>query len=402
MVVRGFGRPGSVRRCAVVAAAVAVATLTITEGTAAARVVKPVVTAFSASPSSIATPVGIVTLSGTVANALSCTLSASLPVEGLPVTSNCSSGSVTKMAVVPRNSGKKALKYKVTLTADGTGGRKSKKVKVVVAPGAGGVTVPGAPMSVTASAGNASAAVSFVAPASNGGAAITAYTVSATDTTNSVNGDESASGTSSPITVGSLTNGDNYTFTVAGTNLAGTGPASASSSPVTAATVPGAPSNLVVAGAASALSVTFASPSSDGGLPINSYTATATDLTNPANGGGTASGPTSPITVSGLTIGDSYTVTVTATNALGTGASSPASTPIVVQVAAGLTDLGLLPGGTYSVATGVNDNGQVVGYGDTIGTGSNNKTTTHAFISSTSGGFLEDIYNLITPGSDLR
>ena len=38
-------------------------------------------------------------------------------------------------------------------------------------------TVPGAPTNVTAVAGNAQATVSFTPPASNGGAAITGYTV---------------------------------------------------------------------------------------------------------------------------------------------------------------------------------------------------------------------------------
>ncbi len=42
---------------------------------------------------------------------------------------------------------------------------------------------PGAPTAVSATAGNASAAVSFTAPASDGGSPITGYTVIATDTT---------------------------------------------------------------------------------------------------------------------------------------------------------------------------------------------------------------------------
>jgi hypothetical protein len=87
---------------------------------------------------------------------------------------------------------------------------------------------------------------------------------------------------------------------------------------------PGAPTiGQATAGNAQA-SVAFTAPSDDGGSPIISYTVTANDLTTPAEGGQTASGAASPIFVTGLTNGDSYTFSVTATNAFGTG---PASAP---------------------------------------------------------------------------
>ncbi|HEY4376539.1 MAG TPA: fibronectin type III domain-containing protein, partial [Acidimicrobiales bacterium] len=87
-------------------------------------------------------------------------------------------------------------------------------------------------------------------------------------------------------------------------------------------------------GNASATAV-FMPPAFDGGSPITSYTATATDLTHPANGGQTQSGPASPITVTGLTNGDSYTVSVTATNAVGSGTSSALSNAVTPSIAAG-------------------------------------------------------------------
>jgi hypothetical protein len=93
-------------------------------------------------------------------------------------------------------------------------------------------TVPGAPTIGTATAGNASATVNFTAPASDGGSAITSYTVTATDTTTSANGGETGSSSASPITVDGLTNGDTYTFTVTATNSIGTGAASAASNSV--------------------------------------------------------------------------------------------------------------------------------------------------------------------------
>ncbi len=44
----------------------------------------------------------------------------------------------------------------------------------------------------------------------------------------------------------------------------------------------------------------FSPPASNGGSTITRYTVTATDSTTPANGGQTASGRRSPITVTGL------------------------------------------------------------------------------------------------------
>jgi hypothetical protein len=88
-------------------------------------------------------------------------------------------------------------------------------------------TKPGAPTIGTATPADGQASVTFTAPLSNGGAAITGYTVVASP------GGATATGASSPITVTGLTNGTSYTFTVTASNSAGTGPASAASTAVT-------------------------------------------------------------------------------------------------------------------------------------------------------------------------
>ena len=92
-------------------------------------------------------------------------------------------------------------------------------------------SVPGAPTIGTATAGDASAIVSWSAPASNGGSAITGYVVTpyigaSAQTTTTV-------GNVTSTSVTGLTNGTAYTFRVAAINAVGAGGQSANSNPVT-------------------------------------------------------------------------------------------------------------------------------------------------------------------------
>lgn len=86
------------------------------------------------------------------------------------------------------------------------------------------VTPPGAPGTVTAKAATKSVTVTWAAPAYNGGATITGYTVTAAP-------GAATCATTGPLscTVAGLITGNSYTFTVVASNSAGSSVASASS-----------------------------------------------------------------------------------------------------------------------------------------------------------------------------
>jgi hypothetical protein len=92
---------------------------------------------------------------------------------------------------------------------------------------------------------------------------------------------------------------------------------------------PGAPTiGTATATGKTTATVDYTAPASNGGSVITSYTATS----SPGSITGTLSQAGSgTITVTGLTANTSYTFTVTATNAIGTGAASAASNSITTQ-----------------------------------------------------------------------
>jgi hypothetical protein len=181
-----------------------------------------------------------------------------------------------------------------------------------------GIMVPGAPTNVVAAAGTGSATISWDTPVDDGGSPVTGYTITATP-----GGAQVSAVTAAPTVFPGLMNGTAYTFTVHATNIAGDGPESIASNPVTPTSVPDAPTSVsAIAGDASA-TVSWTSPASDGGSPITGYTVTAT----PGGAQVQTSGATSTL-FPGLTNGTSYTFTVHATNADGDGPESAPSSPV--------------------------------------------------------------------------
>jgi titin len=93
-------------------------------------------------------------------------------------------------------------------------------------------------------------------------------------------------------------------------------------------TTPAAPTGVNVTPSATSASVAF-TPGADGGSAVTSYYARCTSST----GGLTRAmnGPASPLMVTGLTRGSTYTCKARATNATGTGAYSASTGPFVVR-----------------------------------------------------------------------
>jgi hypothetical protein len=154
---------------------------------------------------------------------------------------------------------------------------------------------------------NGAATVSFSSPT---GGRPSSYSITTTPTTSTT------TATTSPATITGLSSATSYTATVTPSNISATG-ASTTTDAFTATTVPQAPTIGTFTdggdGASGTLSFTAGAT---GGSSITGYKY-STDGTNYSS----ASGTTSPLTISGLSVG-SYTFYLKATNANGDSAAS--------------------------------------------------------------------------------
>jgi hypothetical protein len=164
---------------------------------------------------------------------------------------------------------------------------------------------------------NGSASVAFT-PATAGGLP-TSYVVTSSP------GSYTATGSVSPIIVSGQQSNTSYTYTVVASNDYATASASSASSAVTATTLAEVPTSVTAFAGNNLATVQFTAGQTGGAS--TTYTATSSP------GSFTATG-TSPITVSGLTNGTSYTFTVTATNANGSVVSSASNsvTPVLPEL----------------------------------------------------------------------
>jgi hypothetical protein len=139
----------------------------------------------------------------------------------------------------------------------------------------GGMTVtinpPSVARSVVGTPGNSSVVVSWAAPASNGGAAITGYVVTASPKVGSVYKSCSTNGTTLACTVPGLTNGKSYTFRVTSTNAAAQSSTTAASAAVIAGTPTVARTLAVTFPAAKSAKLTWVAPKSTNSGAVTGY-----------------------------------------------------------------------------------------------------------------------------------
>ena len=124
-------------------------------------------------------------------------------------------------------------------------------------------------------------------------------------------------------------------------------------------TAPGSPSGVTATAGEASATVSWTAPASDGGAPISSYVATA----SPGGATTAVAGPARSATVTGLTNGTAYTLTVTAMNSIGTGPASAPSTavtptssatpPVIAETfASSAASFTKVAGGTWGVVSG--------------------------------------------------
>ncbi len=237
--------------------------------------------------------------------------------------------------------------------------------------GSSGATAPSAPTGLGASAVSTSQIdLSWTAPSSNGGSAITGYKIA-----QSLNGSSTWSTlvantgktTTSYSNTGLLAS-TAYTYRVSAINAAGTSSPSNIASATTIGlgntTVPSAPTGLgATAISSSQINLSWTAPSSNGGSAITGYeidrsadagTTWSTSVANTGNTGVTYSN-------TGLSANTTYTYRVSAINAAGTSSTS--------NTASATTLVGTTTGSTVTVtvkAIGLTDGSQITGLWTTL------------------------------------
>ena len=194
------------------------------------------------------------------------------------------------------------------------------------------VSVPDAPQNLALTIGNGEVALTWQAPASDGGAAISSYEYRfAAGASVPADTGWTSGGTALSVPVSGLDNGTQYAFEVRAVSTIGNGATAAATA--TPATLPDAPQNL-----AAVVGNTARSPWSGRRRPVTAAPRSlsyeyryAAGASVPADTGWTSAGTALTVTVSGLDNGTQYAFEVRAVNGIGNGATAAATaTPATV------------------------------------------------------------------------
>ncbi len=301
---------------------------------------------------------------GTASNVDSATTDATVPGAPTGLTATASGATQIDLSwTAPGSTGGSAITgYKIEVSANGTSGwtdqvadtnstattyahtglaagdTRHYRVSAINTNGAGvpsnvdsattGTTVPGAPTGLTATASGTTAInLSWTAPASTGGSAITGYKIEVSPNGTSGWTDQVANTNSTATTYAhtGLGGGDTRHYRVSAINTNGAGTASDVANATTDATAPGAPTGLTAtASGTTAIDLSWSAPGSTGGSAITGYkievspngTSGWTDQVANTNSTATTYAHT------GLTAGDTRHYRVSAINTNGTGVPS--------------------------------------------------------------------------------
>jgi hypothetical protein len=238
----------------------------------------------------------------------------------------------------------------------------------VAASSGSGPGAPGVVTGVVGTSGNTQVSLSWSAPVSNGGSAITNYAVQHSSNSGSTWSTAVLVGSASTTyAVTSLSNGTSYIFRVAAINTIGTGPYSTASSTVTPATVPDAPTGVSATSNANQQSVVSWTPGAANGATISDYTVqfSSNDGSSWSTFTDGVSAATSA-TVTGLVGGTTYVFRVSATNAAGTGSYSTMSAGAVPAAVPGAPGAPALTAGdstdTFTWTAAAANGSTVTGY----------------------------------------
>lgn len=188
------------------------------------------------------------------------------------------------------------------------------------------LTVPGAPLSVTAINIGGQMIVSFIPSPISGGTEVLGYTVTASP------GGLTQAGSPGGFIFNGLTGGQTYIFTVTAYNAIGNSASSPSSTPTLYITYPSVPQTVSANTtdlSTGEIQITWVAPAQDGGIPILSYTVyIATTNTDLGDAPITVVFPaTSAIFTVASPVGltETYAFYIVATNALGNSPNSASS-----------------------------------------------------------------------------